>query len=482
MSELLFEPPKSVQGFLRSDKFINLIVGPVGSTKTTAGIIKISQEARRVAPCKDGVRRSRAVWVRNTREQLRDTTLPDFLKWYPDGVAGLFAKTEFKFTLVFDDPDAGRVECDVLFRGLDDTNDVRRLLSLNVSFGILDEFREINPDIYTQLQARLGRFPDKMMNGVGCCELVIDPRTGKTRTVSIDKLWGMSNSPDADTFWEDVLTHPPENVAVFFQPSGLSPEADWLHFLKDGYYETLCEGKTEDWIDVYVHAKFGRSLAGLPVFRCFNEATHVAKETIGQVGTSLIIGADAGLNPTAVITQQAYDGRVLVHDALTGFVGGMGALRFVREGLKPLLANKYRGKPAVIFLDPSAFNRVGTDERSVGDIYKAEGFVTKPARTNAIPARIAAVEAFLTRTIEGKPALTIDPSCQALVQTLRSKYRYKINQKGERDDTPEKNHPWSDYADALQYAMLQHDGGRAIGGHVVTAVRVVKPAPYKWAA
>jgi hypothetical protein len=481
MNELLFEPPKSVQPFLRSDKFINLVVGPVGSTKTTAGIIKISQEARRVAPCRDGIRRSRAVWVRNTREQLRDTTLPDFLKWYPDGVAGLYAKTDFKFVLAFRDPDMGQVECEVLFRGLDDANDVRRLLSLNASFGILDEFREINPDIFKQLQTRLGRYPDKMMNGVGCAEIVTGA-DGKPHTREIDKLWGMSNAPDADTYWEDFLTNPPKNAAVFFQPSGMSPEADWPHFLKDGYYENICEGKTPDWIDVYVHAKFGRSLAGLPVFRCFNADTHVAKESINQVGTSLVIGADAGLNPTAVITQQAYDSRVLVLDAITGFEGGMGALRFIREKLKPLLTKKYPNKACAVYLDPTAFNRGPGDEKSVADIYKVENFVTRPARTNAIPARLAAVESFLTRTVEGKPSIVIDPGCVELIQTLRSKYRYKINQKGERDDTPEKNHPYSDYADALQYACLTHDGGRSVGGHVRAQAVKVKPAPYRWAA
>lgn len=473
MSELIFAPPKSIEGFLQSDKFINLIIGPVGSTKTTAGIIKITQEAKRIAPCKDGVRRSRAVWVRNTKEQLRDTTLPDFLKWYPDGVAGLYAKTEYKFTLRFTDED-GVIECEVLFRGLDDTNDVRRLLSLNATFGILDEFREINPDIYTQLQTRLGRYPDKSMNGVGCCT-----EDGH----AIDKLWGMSNPPDADTYWEELLTHPPENVAVFFQPSGLSPEADWLHFLKDDYYENICEGKTEDWIAVYIHAKFGKSLAGQPVFRCFNPETHVTKEPPAVIGTSLVIGADGGLNPTAVITQQTYDGRVVVHDAITGYEGGMGALRFIRERLKPLLASdKYKGRAAVVYIDPTAFHRGASDERSVADIYKNEGFTIRPARTNTISARVAAVESFLTRTVEGKPAFVVSSACASIIQTLRSKYRYKINQKGERDDTPDKNHPWSDYADGLQYACLHHDGGKATGGYVRSAKRIVKPSPYRWAA
>ena len=129
--QLTYKPPNSVKEFLTSESFISLIVGPVGSTKTTAGIMKIAYHAKQMAPARDGIRRSRAIWIRNTREQLRDTSIPDFLKWYPDGVAGSYLKSEYKFTLKFDD-----VECEVLFRGLDDSNDVRRLLSLQASFAV----------------------------------------------------------------------------------------------------------------------------------------------------------------------------------------------------------------------------------------------------------------------------------------------------------------------------------------------------------
>ena len=110
--EIDFEVIESLDDFFYSEKFISLAVGPVGSTKTTAGIMKILHHAARMAPCKDGIRRSRTIWVRNTREQLRDTSIPDFLKWIPDGIMGSFLKTEYKFVLK-----VGDIECEVLFRG-----------------------------------------------------------------------------------------------------------------------------------------------------------------------------------------------------------------------------------------------------------------------------------------------------------------------------------------------------------------------------
>ena len=440
------------------------------STKTTAGIMKILHHASQMAPCKDGIRRSRCVWVRNTREQLRDTSIPDFMKWLPDGVAGAFLKTEYKYVLKL-----GDVECEVLFRGLDDANDVRRLLSLQASFFIFDEFREIHPDIFNAAQGRLGRYPDKMMNGVGC--VTDDGRPNL-------HLWGMSNPPDVDTFWETLLTDPPDNTHVTIQPSGLSPEADWIEFLPDDYYGNLAQGKTEDWIDVYIHAKFGRSLSGQPVFKAFNRDTHVAREPLVPRSLSLgagnlLIGVDAGLTPAAVLGQVTHDGRILVYDALVS--DGMGALRFIRERLKPLLATKFAGFRTLVIIDPAAFQRAQTDERTVADIYKAEGFIVKPARSNSVVARLSAVEKYLTRTVDGKSGLLLCPTSGApLVQALAGKYRYKISSKGERDESPEKNHPWSDVADAFQYLCLHADGGEVFGS-AQTQRRDVRPPPMRWA-
>ena len=467
--EINFEVIESLDEFFYSPKFISLAVGPVGSTKTTAGIMKILQHAAKMAPCKDGIRRSRTIWVRNTREQLRDTSIPDFLKWIPDGVMGSFLKTEYKFVIK-----VGDVECEVLFRGLDDANDVRRLLSLQASFIIFDEFREIHPDIYNAAQGRVGRYPDKMMNGVGC---VTDD--GKSNM----HIWGMTNPPDMDTFWEDLLTEPPDNVHVTIQPSGLGPEADWTKFLPDDYYDNLAQGKTDDWVDVYIHAKFGRSLSGQPVFRSFDRTVHGSKEEMKPMFTEspLLIGVDAGLTPAAVIGQVAHDGRLVVYDSLIS--DGMGALRFIRERLKPLLANKFPGRQTIVIIDPAAFQRAQTDERTVADIYKTEGFMVKPARTNSVAARLAAVEKFLTYVVDGKYGFIIDTvSANSLVQALAGKYRYKINTKGARDEKPEKSHPWSDVADAFQYMCLHADGGETFGSLASNTQRknVVKVSARGW--
>lgn len=461
--KLTYTPPPSIAGFLLDESFIALAVGPVGSTKTTCGIMKIAYHAKRMAPCTDGIRRSRCIWVRNTREQLRDTSIPDFLKWFPDGQAGVYEKTNSRFILKFDD-----VECEVLFRGLDDANDVRRLLSLQASFAVLDEFREINQAIFEAIQTRLGRYPDKMLvpprpewgvdddgHPIGGC-VTDDGKSNK-------HLWGMTNPPDMDTFWERFLSDPPVTAKCFFQPSGMSPEADWTQYLPASYYPDISQGKSEDWVDVYVHAKFGKSLAGRPVHREFNADVHVAKETLNFIrgeAWPIVIGHDFGLTPSVVIGQPGPQGRLLI---LADIVSeGMGAIQFVRQKLKPLLTQRFAGVPHFIIGDPAGQQRAQTDERSVFDILRAEGFNVRAARTNNISPRIAAVDNFLMNSVDGRPRMLIDPSAVNVIRALRGGYRFKAKKDGEYDPQPEKN-SHSHVADALQYLCLHADGGRTFG-------------------
>lgn len=461
MAEVLtYSPPPSVSGFFIDDRFVSLIVGPVGSTKTTAAIMKIAYHASQMAPCRDGIRRSKAVWVRNTREQLKDTSIPDFLRWFPDGLAGTFVRTDLKFLLRF-----SNVECEVLFRGLDDQNDVRRLLSLQTSFGILDEFREINQAVYDALQGRVGRYPSKLDNGVGC--VTDDGRENK-------HIWGCSNPPDIDTHWEKLLTDPPSNVSCHFQPSGMSAEADWLEYLPQDYYSNLMKGKSEDWIDVYIHAKFGKTLAGLPVYRTFKPEFHVAKTRLLPVRMSerpLIIGMDFGLNPSATINQLDLRARFLTYDALTS--DNMGIERFLETKLKPLLASKFPNFPVVVVGDPAGQARAQTDERTCFEMVRAAKLTCFPARTNVTAARVGAVEKFLNRQIDGGPARLLCPEgAKPLITAYRGGYRYRLKKSGDAEDAPEKNNH-SHIADADQYACLHADAEQ--GGNAWSARQQARP-------
>jgi hypothetical protein len=174
----------------------------------------------------------------------------------------------------------------------------------------------------------------------------------------------------------------------------------------------------------------------------------------------VLIGMDFGLNPSAVIGQIDALGRLLVFRSLTA--DGMGLLRFLRTILKPELAQSFPSAPILVIGDPAGTARAQTDEKTVYDILEQEGLLAKPAYTNSIIARITAVEQFLNRQVDTGPGVLIDPSCRPLINALRGKYRYKVKNNGETDDTPDKNEA-SHIADAMQYLCLHADaqqGGR----------------------
>ena len=454
-----FKPVGSTVPYFISTAEQDFICGPLGSSKTTVSLLKISYEAAQVAKCRDGIRRSRYAVVRNSRQQLLDSTVKDFLQWYPDGAAGNFLKTDMTFHLRF-----GDVESEILFRGLDDANDVRRLLSLQLTGAFMDEFREINKDIFEALTGRLGRYPSGALvphrskwgmtkKGAPVQGCVDD--NGK----SMARLWASSNPPDRDTFWQEYLTANHEGVEVTIQPSGLSSEADWTHLLREDYYEKLAVGKSQEWINVYIHGKWGESLSGKPVHTGFSRDIHVAKEPLRPMRTNerpLMIGMDFGLNPSAALGQVDPFGRLLIYDALTS--NGMGLTRFLETVLRPMLAQKYGGLPVIVIGDPTGMNRAQTDERSCFDILRKFGFKTIGAKTNSPVARIAAVDTYLMRLIDGKPGILIDPAATPLINALAGAYRYKIKKSGEVENDPEKNMA-SHIADASQYLCLHADGG-----------------------
>lgn len=459
-----YVPTLSLEPFLQSDKFISVAVGPVGSTKTSASIIKIALEAAKVAKSIDGKRRSRCAIVRNTKQQLFDTTLPDFLSWFPAGKAGSWHKTDSKFILEIDD-----IYCEILFRGLDDAADVKRLLSLQLTFAMIDEAREIHKDIFDALTGRVGRYPSGRL--VPHRASWGNDHKGRPIKGCVDdfgkpmkKVWAATNPPSMDTFWYEKLSNPPSNWHVTIQPSGLSDEADWRQHLDPTYYEDLMPGKTKEWIDVYVHGKWGVSLSGKPVFRSFNAEQHIARQPLNPMridNRPLVIGMDFGLNPSVAITQLDAFGRLLVLADATS--DNMGALRFIQTILKPMLNQaRFIGMPVLVVGDPAGTTRAQSDEKSCFDMLKSEGIMAIPARTNSLGTRLGAVEIFLTRIVDGQYGFLVDPGCTNIIKALRGDYRYKLKKSGEYEPEPDKSNMASHIADALQYACLHAHSG--IGG------------------
>lgn len=429
MAVINYTPPATVREFIRhfvpGELFFDWAIGPVGSGKTTGLFFKLCRMAalQDKSPL-DGIRRTRAVIVRNTMPQLKDTTLTSWNYWFKDGQAGTWRATDNKFTLRF-----GDVECEVLFRALDTADDVARVLSLEVTFAILDEFVQIDEKIVEALSARCGRYPAKNDGGA--------TNWG---------MWGASNPGNEDDWWYDYLFEKkPANVQLYLQPSGFAPDAENLENLPGGakYYQSLTIGKSPHWIKQFIEGVWGFSLAGKPVVPTFNSQIHVsATPLVPNAFLPLVVGYDPGVGGSAMLFgQMDLDGRLLVYDELVQ--EDYGTDRLCSDRLKPLLRTRFPDYEVIIAPDPAADQRATSNEKSSVDILKGHphNFTVKfPDMNNRLEVRLNAVEHFTTRLTTRGPALVIDPRCKALIRALNGGWRYSMDRKGKRSDEPEKNH------------------------------------------
>lgn len=450
--QINYTPTPTVHAFMTSDAKMRVLMGPVGSGKSVACCFEVVRRAGAQAPNAQGVRKTRAVIVRETARQLQDTTIKTFLDWFPPGPCGVYRRTTKTYFFKVAD-----VECEIMFRALDDADDVANLNSLEVTFGWFNECKDIHPDIVDAMSKRVGRFPSAKDGGPTWHGMFAD-----------------TNPPTMDTWWYYQMEHinPDDGVsandngwAVFKQPSGRSEFAENIENLPEGYYDT--QGRSEEYIRTYIDGQYGLSLAGTPVYKYFRPDYHMAKNSLTPIINGVrpvVVGMDLGLTPAAVFGQQDARGRALILDEAVTF--DMGVQRFIRTVIKPIIYERFSASPILIVVDPAGIQRAQTDERSAVDIIKAEGLKVIPAKTNNISARVNAVDDFLMRQADGDAAFVMDPRCTALKAAMMGGYRYKKN-----SDGLEKN-GHSHVAEALQYLML-HIGANQ--GQQLTQRREIRP-------
>jgi hypothetical protein len=428
--------------------FYDWIVGPVGSGKTTGIFFKLIHMAGLQARGPDGIRRTRAVVVRNTMPQLRDTTLNSWSYWFKDGQAGSWIARDSKFILRFND-----IECEVLFRPLDTPDDVARVLSLEVTFAVIDEFVQIPREIIDALSARCGRFPSALQGG---------PTNWG--------MWGSSNPDTEDCWWYEELHNNPavqlyqpgipsivndKVVATYFvQPSGLSPGAENIENLpgKRDYYTSQMKNKSLAWVKQFIEAEWGYSIAGTPVVSGFNADMHIAKgRLLYNRHLPLVVGMDPGLGGSAFIFgQEDATGRLNVLAELVQ--EGYGAERLIDERFRPFLRRNFPEADVVIAADPAAANRSQSDESSVIAKFRKH-YNVKIETNNRLPLRLDAITHFVSRLSEGRPALQIDATmCPVTIRALKGGWRFGMDVKRDmmKGDKPEKN-KYSHPGDAFGY-------------------------------
>ena len=167
MSTIDYTPPPTCMAFMQSEAFGRVVAGPVGSGKTTACMFELFRRAceQRAAP--DGFRYTRFAIVRQTLQQLKDTVLKDIIAW-------LQPICQFKVSTSTIYIEAGDVKSEWLLIPLDDPEDQRRLLSMQLTGAWMSEMIEMDPGLISPLAGRCGRYPSAQQGGASWFGMIAD--------------------------------------------------------------------------------------------------------------------------------------------------------------------------------------------------------------------------------------------------------------------------------------------------------------------
>lgn len=432
---------------------IAVIMGPLGSAKTTTTVQRIFAHCLEQAPNAEGVRPTRWLAIRNTYKDLEHTTIPDFLALFGHlGEMRWSQPPTFNMKIRLEDETLAVAE--FIFQALDKLDDVETALRGYQVTGVwLNELKQLLKAIFDLADLRHGRFPSEALAGV---EPTWHGMIGDTNAWDTEHwlhaLFGMGSVPQG---WE-----------FFRQPGGvvkdpntgrwvLNPNAENLRNLPADYYEAGMRGKDDDWIAVNLANEFGFSIDGKPVHPAFVDSLHCARDPIPfDPSLPILLGVDYGRTPAAAIAQHIPQwGRTVVIDE---FVTEDMSQADFGPALKRYLGQHY---PQAIkgWSDPSGDQKGQATNDTPRQILNAAGVPVMAAATNDPILRRAAVSRPLQRICaDGKPALLVSPKAKMIRKGLAGGFCYrrlKVAGTERYTDEPDKNQ-YSHPVEGLEYLMI----------------------------
>ena len=457
---LRWKPPGPVaKAYFLSSASPAVIMGPVGSGKTSTTMLKGLKLASQQAPSTvDGIRKTRVTFIHRTYRQLWRAVIPSWWRWMPkDSGDWSGGKDEpARHELRFDLADGTMAHLLVDFIAIGDNAVEEVLRGYEPTVFALMEADLLAWDVFSYCRTRTGRYPVMAEGGPTWHGILAD-----------------TNAFDVESeMYANFVESLAPGSAFFRQPSGLSPDAENLENLPPGYYENMARGMDEWMRRKYIENEFTFSRDGKPVYPEYNDRLHCAERELEPVkGLPLRLGLDAGLTPAAVVGQRMPNGQWRWLDELAFAAGaGVGPTRFSRY-LNMLLEERYPQFPKaeiVATADPSSAFGADSEEGElpwIDVVSRKTGIRIRPARSNVLNVRLDAVRGRLEDNIDGRhPGLLISPRCRVIRRGFNATYRYKkvLGADGRHADKPDKNdasHPH----DAGQYLMLQLEYEEAMG-------------------
>tara|TARA_R110002073_G_scaffold76548_6_gene185851 strand:- start:3882 stop:5468 length:1587 start_codon:yes stop_codon:yes gene_type:complete len=458
-----WQPPGPVAyDFLTSEKFVRLIAGPYGSGKTGALVIDPFVKAARQPRCRDGIRRHKHVFVRDTFPNLYANFVETYDEWVLRDL-GVWRGGEnrpFRHDLRLVD-EHGVIELSIEGTAIGE-RDPEKVLDGYQPTGVgLNAISGLPEAVLEYFIGRMGRFPPKRMLPEG-----VEAWTG---------ISGDFNKTDVDHWLYDwCVTRRTELeagglFAFFDQPGGMSPGAENRDNLQPDYYDRMIATWPQWKIDRLVHNKWGADRSGTPVYDAYDDQLHVAPAPLQPIdGVDIGIGFDGGmtLHPAAVFGQQDSEGQWRILAEI--YAGRMGASRF-SELVLDFIAKNYSRHRFYGFCDPTAdrgADKEGGEKSWLDTLQFALGIPILPAGSNEEALRIDAVDQVLRSKVHGnRPGFIMDPQkCPTLRKGFNSSYMYR-NAKVAGEDSTERHPAKNSYShphDALQYLILGKEGVHAV--------------------
>jgi len=413
------------------------VSGPFGSGKSSACVAELVARGMKQNPGPDGVKRSRFAVIRNTYGELRDTTIKTVMQWLPEHYFGRYIEHKHTYTIT---ALPGAV-IELIFLALDRPDDIKKLLSLELTGAWVNEAREVPWSVIEALQGRVGRYPAM--------------RDGGATWFGI---WMDTNPPDNDSKWYKFFEETkfePGFARIFKQPSGRAANAENLPNLPGGqrYYTNLAQGKAAEWIKVYVDGEYGFVIDGKPVTPEYSDTIH-CKAVEPVPGVAIIRSWDFGLTPACAFSQLLPDGRWLVFDEMVS--DNMSIDEFSDDVLEHC-ARAFKGNVQFEdWGDPAGEQRAQTDKRTCFEIMQAKGIDIRGSEQNP-QLRHESVRKPLRTLVAGEPQFILNPRCKNLRKALMGGYHYRrLKTSGEKyADKAEKN-SLSHIFEALEYGMVQY--------------------------